>query len=121
MNEKENANKVNQIRESYAPKTVTVTRYEEIIALDKKVKRPAKIFSYIFGTLGALILGTGMCLAMGVIGASISFAFPLGIGIGCAGIIICSINYSIYKGMVKSGKKKYGEKILKLSDEFLNE
>lgn len=120
MNEKEE-NSVNKIRESYAPKTVTVTKYEEIIALDKRVKRPAKIFSYIFGTAGALILGTGMCLAMGVIGASLSFAFPLGIGIGCAGIIICSINYPIYKGMVKAGKKKYGEKILKLSDEFLNE
>ena len=36
--------------------------------LDNKVKRPANIFAYTFGIVSALILGTGMCLSMKVIG-----------------------------------------------------
>jgi len=121
MNEQEQTNEVTAIRNSYAPKTTTLSKYEQIIKLDKKAKRPAAIFSYTFGTVSALILGVGMCLAMGVIGGGLSFAFPLGIAVGCVGIALCAVNYPIYKAMIKAGKEKYGEKILKLSDEFLNE
>lgn len=117
----EDLNKISGIRESYAPKTVTATKYEEIVKLDKKVKRPAAIFTYTFGVIGALVLGAGMCFAMGVIGSSLSFAFPMGIAIGCVGIIMCAVNYPIYKGMIKSGKKKYGDEIVRRADEILND
>ncbi len=36
--------------------------------LDRKAKMPAEIFAYTFGIFIALVFGTGMCLAMQVIG-----------------------------------------------------
>ena len=96
------------------------TKLEQLRRLDRKAKRPAEIFAYSFGTAGALILGTGMSLAMGAIGASQGFSMPLGIAVGAVGMAVCSVNYLLYRAVLKSGKNKYGKKILALSDEILN-
>lgn len=85
-------------------------------SLDNKVKVPASVFAYTFGIVGALILGTGMCLAMKVIGNLMA----LGILIGIVGIIIVSVNYPIYRLIVKSRKAKYGKEIIALSEQILN-
>ena len=53
--------------------------------LDKKAKQPANIFAFTFGTMAALILGTGMCLSMKIIGSGIGM-FVLGIVLGIVGI-----------------------------------
>lgn len=103
------------IREEYTEKQTT--KLSELVELDRKVKRPAEIFAYSFGTVGALVLGTGMCLAMEVIGSMM----PLGIVVGVVGIAMVTANYFIYKAMVKKGKKKYGRRILELSNEILHE
>lgn len=89
---------------------------DQLRSLDNKVKVPASIFAYTFGILGALILGTGMCLAMKVIGNLMA----LGIVIGVVGIIIVSINYPIYKSILKSRKAKFGKEIIALSEKILN-
>ncbi len=96
------------------------TKLEQLRRLDRKAKLPADIFAYSFGTAGALILGTGMSLAMGVIGSSLGFAMPLGIAVGVVGMALCSVNYLLYRAILKSRKKKYGKEILSLSDEILN-
>lgn len=106
---------VKEINEEYAPHGAT--KVDELVKLDKKVKTPAFVTSLVLGIAGALVLGTGMCLAMKVIGDM----FALGIVIGCVGIAICAANYFIYKAILKSRKKKYGEEILALSDELLHE
>ena len=93
---------VEQIRDSYVEKGIT--KFDELKALDKRVKRPAEIFAYVFGSLSSLVLGTGMCLAMKVIGAGLSFAMPLGIGVGILGIALVSVNYPIYQKILKSRK-----------------
>ena len=95
--------------------------FEKIKALNKKVKTPARVFSYAFSTVGSLILGTGMCLAMGVIGASLAYAMPLGIAVGCVGILIAAVNYPIHKRILRRRKKKYSAEILSLTDKFLCE
>ena len=92
-------------------------KMDELIALDKKAKRLAQIFAYVFGTVGALVLGTGMSLAMGVIGASM----PLGIAVGVVGIAMVSVNPLIHKKLLQKGKTKYGEQILALSNNLLSE
>lgn len=97
------------------------SKLDHVIKLNEKAHRPAEIFAYTFGTIGSLVLGTGMCFAMKVIGTTLSFAMPLGICVGLVGIAMVSVNYFIYKKMVKNGKKKYGAEILKLTDEILNE
>ena len=89
---------------------------DALCALDKKVKLPVNIFAYTFGIIGALILGTGMCFAMKVIGDLMA----LGIVVGVIGIIIVSVNYPIYKAFLKSRKAKYSKDILNLSEKILN-
>lgn len=92
------------------------TKLEELQKLDSKVKRPAQVFAFVFGSIGALVLGVGMCLAMKVIGDMM----PLGIVVGCVGIAMVSINYLIFKKIEKSRKDKYSNKVLSLTDELLN-
>lgn len=110
---KQDNNLVNNIRNGYEEKEIT--KIDELKALDKKVHRPANIFAYIFGCISALIMGTGMCLSMKVIGANLHIA--LGIVIGVVGIGLCVANYFIYKAVLKKRKSKYAEQILTLCDE----
>ena len=55
------------IANEYAPKNAS--KVLALKKLDRKAKRKANIFAYTFGTLMALVLGTGMCLSMGVLGS----------------------------------------------------
>lgn len=98
-----------------------ITKFDELKALDKKVKRPANIFAYVYGSISSLVLGTGMCLAMKTIGAELSFAIPLGICVGIAGIALMLSTYPIYKSILKSRKRKYSKRIFELSDSLLNQ
>lgn len=106
-----------EIRGRYADKSGPETKLEQLRRLDEAAQRPAKIFAFMFGVLGALVLGVGMCLAMEVIGS-----LPvLGIVIGTAGIAMVSANYPLYKAIRRSGRRKYAARILSLSDELLHE
>lgn len=104
-----------QIREQYSEKTST--KLDELKALDRKVRRPADVFASLFGAVGTLVLGVGMCLSMKVIGN----LMPLGIVVGALGIAMVSANYFIYKGILNGRKKKYSEKVLRLSSEILDD
>lgn len=117
MNEKLNVKEVEQIRDEYVEHGQT--KFDELKKLDRKAKMPSEIFAYTFGTAGALVLGTGMCLAMKVIGASLPMA--VGVVIGVAGIAMVSLNYLFYKLILKRSKAKYAKQILDLSGEVLNE
>ena len=60
----------------------TVKPASKLVALkklDRRARRAAELFAYIFGIAGALILGTGMSLCMGVIGESLSSAMTVGV------------------------------------------
>ena len=103
-----------KIRASYAEKEIT--KFDELKELDKKVKRPAQIFGYVYGSLSSLVLGTGMCLAMKVIGDSMA----LGIGVGFVGIALTLTTYPIFKAILKRRKNKYAKQIFELSDSLLN-
>lgn len=109
---------IQKIRASYMQRETT--KLEQLKEMDRKVKRPAQIFAYVFGSLSSLVLGTGMSLAMKVIGTSIPYVMPIGIGVGLLGILLVSVNYPIYKGILKSRKKRYSSRIIELSDSLLN-
>lgn len=104
---------IERIRASYTEKEIT--KLDELKALDKKVKRPAQIFAYVYGSVSSLVLGTGMCLAMKVIGNSMA----LGVGIGLVGIALALSTYPIFKAMLKRRKNKYAKQIFELSDGLL--
>ncbi len=98
------------------------TELDELRELDAQVKRPASLFAYIFGSISAVIMGAGMSLVMTDIGATVGMenAMIPGIAIGVVGMLFALVNYPIYKRILESRKKKYGEKILELSDKIMN-
>lgn len=106
------------IANEYAPKDTT--KVQQLRKLDAKAKRPATIFTYTFGIVSALVLGTGMCLAMEIIASGLP-AMIGGIAVGLVGILGCGINYPIYKKMLAKGKKKYGSDIMQLAKQISEE
>ena len=115
---------VRKIRTQYTEKEHT--QLDALKALDKKVKRPANTFAYLFGTISALVMGAGMSLTMNVIepgtymGMTISENMMLpGVIIGVIGMLLAIANYPIYKKILSSRKNKYASEIIKLSDSIL--
>jgi hypothetical protein len=105
-----------QIANEYAPKDTS--KVVALRKLDAKAKLPATVFTYSFGIVSALVLGIGMCLAMGQIGSGTTSSFVLGIVIGIIGIIGVGVNYPVYKRILKNGKKKYAFEIMELAKEI---
>ena len=103
------------IAKEYAPKEKSKT--VALRKLDAKAKLPSTIFTYTFGIISTLVFGTGMCLAMKVIGNNMI----LGVIIGILGMIGCGVNYPIYTKMLENGKKKYAYEIIELAREISEE
>ena len=120
MNRNDQEFLVQKIRSQYTEKEST--ELDALRELDAKVKRPANVFSYVFGSISAIIMGAGMSLVMTDIGATIGIADPMipGIAIGIVGMLIAIINYPIYKRIMSSRRKKYADKIVKLSDKIMS-
>ena len=112
---------VQKIRTQYTEKEQT--GLDELKELDKRVKRPANVFAYIFGSIGALIMGEGMSLVMTDIADIIGIQNPMvyGIVIGIIGMIMAIVNYPIYKSILGSRRKKYADKIIALSDKLMKD
>ena len=60
---------VQKIRTQYTEKEST--ELDALKKLDHKVKRPANVFSYVFGSISAVIMGAGMSLVMTDIGGTV--------------------------------------------------
>ncbi len=120
MNRNDQEFLVQKIRSQYTEKEST--EMDALRELDAKVKRPANVFSYVFGSISAIIMGAGMSLVMTDIGATIGIADPMipGIAIGIVGMLMAIINYPIYKRIMSSRRKKYADKIVKLSDKIMS-
>ena len=110
---------VQKIRSQYTEKQHT--ELDELKELDKKVKKPAVVFAYTLGSVGAIIMGAGMSLVMTDMGAAfgISSMVP-GIIIGIVGMVIAIVNYPIYKNMLSKRKAVYSKQILELSEKLMN-
>ena len=106
-----------KIRDNYVAKPTEKTKLEQLRELDKKVKRPVNIFSYIFGTTGALVMGTGMCMTMGFLGG----LMPVGIAVGLVGMGIAAATYPLHKKILASRKEKYSKQIIAKSNEIISE
>ena len=110
---------VQKIRTQYTEKEHT--GLDELKELDAKVKRPANVFAYIFGSISAIIMGAGMSLVMTDIAETVGIQNPMlyGIIIGIVGMFMAIINYPIYKGILGRRRKKYADKIIELSDKIM--
>ena len=125
MNQNDQQFAAQKIREQYIEKQST--ELDALRKLDREVKRPAATFAYAFGTIGALVMGTGMTFAMDVIESGTYFGITIGenmmapgIVIGLIGMAMCAVNYPIYKRTLASRRKKYAGRIMELSEKIMN-
>ena len=77
--------------------------FAAVSRLERSKTLGASVFSYVFGCIAALVLGGGMCLCMLVEG-SIP-ALVGGIVLGIIGIVLCGVNYPIYKRLASQKTK----------------
>ena len=120
MNKNDQQFMAQKIRSQYVEKQTG--EIDALRALDAKVKRPANVVAYIFGSVSAIIMGAGMSLVMTDIGTilGIGNTMLIGTAIGIVGLAMALLTYPIYKGILGSRKKKYGAQILELSDKLMN-
>lgn len=106
---------IEDIRRRYSGETEREDALTHLKNLDKKVKRFPFVFALVLGIAGCLIFGLGLSMVLEwkllVWGAAVSV-------IGAA---IMAVNYPVYKAILNRNKRKYGEEIVKLSNELLNE
>lgn len=123
MNRNDTEFMVQKIRTQYMEKDSTQKELDLLRELDAEVKRPANVFGYVFGSIGAIVMGAGMSLVMTDIGAKLGITntMPAGIVIGIFGMLMAIINYPIYKAILSSRKDKYAERILALSEKIMKE
>ena len=100
-----NAIYAEKIVSEYSENSKPESKVSALKKLDQKVKRPAEIFAYTYGIIGSLILGTGMSLAMNVIG-NFAGQMIVGIVVGLVGIFMMATNHIFYKKILAKGKKK---------------
>ena len=110
---------VEKIRSQYTE--AEHTELDVLKALDARVKKPAKVFGYTYGSIGTIVMGAGMSLVMTDLAASLGLADGLipGIVIGVIGLIMALTTYPIYKRILSGRRKKYGPEILALSEKLL--
>ena len=120
MNKNDQEFLVQKIRKQYTDKEHT--GLDELKELDTKVKRPANVFAYIFGSISAIILGAGMSLVMTDIAETVGIQNPMlyGIVIGIIGMFMAIINYPIYRGILNRRKEAYSAEIISLSNRIIN-
>lgn len=110
---------VEKIRSQYMQEQHT--GLDALKALDAKVKRPARVFGYGYGTVGAIVMGAGMSLVMTDIGAVLGLEeslFP-GITLGVVGMVMALTTWPIYKKLLASRKKQYASQIMALSERIV--
>ena len=120
MNQNDQQFMAQKIRTQYMEKQST--ELDALRELDRKVKRPANVFAYTFGSISAIIMGAGMSLVMTDIGAALGLSGVMipGIAIGVVGLGMALLNYPMYRRILDGRKRKYAEQILKLSDKIVN-
>ena len=110
---------VQKIRSQYTEKQHS--ELDELKELDRKVKQPANTFAYIFGSLSAIIMGSGMSFVMTDLASQLGLGDMMipGIVIGIIGLAMAVVNYPIYKSILSSRRAKFAPQILALSDELM--
>ena len=109
---------VEDIRKKYLPKEED--KMEQLRKLHAIPTQKAQAASLAVGVIGALIMGTGMSLAMTDIGAALgSLAMVIGIVIGIVGMVLVALACPLYNQVLKKQREKIAPEILRLSDELL--
>ena len=105
---------IEKIRNKYLPKQES--KMEQLKKLDKSAEKPGTIVAMVFGVIGSLVMGTGMCCTM-VWNTSLA-VFVVGIVIGLIGMAVAGVAYPLYVSITKKQRAKIADQVLKLSEEI---
>ncbi len=105
---------IEKIKRQYEGKTEKEIKLERIRRLDSFVQNFSMTLSLIVGVMGTLIFGLGLSMIL------VWSITVFGIIVCIVGAVPVAAAYPIFLVTMKRNKEKYGEEILKLSDEILN-
>jgi len=105
---------IESIKNSYMPLDENQIKLNLLRKMDRKVKNLPTIISIIIGTIGILMFGLGLTMILEW------KIYIWGISLSIIGIIPTILSYPIFIKTQNYLKNKYGNKIIKLSDELLN-
>lgn len=109
---------IKNIRKKYlAPEE---DKMAQLRKLDQRATQKAQAWAIALGVVGALILGTGMSLAMtelsGFLGGTAMF---IGIPVGLVGIVLAVLAYPVYNRILKKERQRIAPEILRLTEELM--
>ena len=109
---------IKRIRKKYsAPKE---NKMDQLRRLDQRATQKAQAWAIAVGVIGALILGTGMSLAMTELSSFLGgTAMFIGIPVGLIGIVLVALAYPVYTRTLKKERQRIAPEILRLSDELM--
>lgn len=109
---------VAHIRQKYLPPEED--KMELLRRLDHSASRKALAWSLALGIPGALILGTGMSLAMTELGNALGgFSMLTGTVTGLIGMALMALAYPVYNHILKREQKRIAPEILRLTEELM--
>ena len=108
---------IESIRRQYQEQPVNdrEEKLKRLRKLDNFVKNSANVTALVLGFLGTLIFGLGMTMVL---------EWDLvvwGIVVGAVGLTPILIAYPVYGLVLRRNKERYGEEILRLSEELLKD
>ena len=104
---------IESIRRQYAAQGKVESKIDRVRRLDSKVKNTATCVSLILGIAGCLTFGLGLTM---ILEWKVWLWGVVLMAIGCAPMVL---SYPVYIWLFARGKKKYGDEILRLSEEIL--
>ena len=114
---------IKRIRKKYAEDSTRAdeSSIERLRRLDASVTKKGTTVSLIVGTLGSILMGSGMSLVMTDLGALLPGMLSLfiGIAVGVVGIVGVALAYPIYKAITKKERERIAPEVLRISEELL--
>ena len=109
---------VEKIRKKYLPPEED--KMAQLRRLDRIPMQKAQAWSIAVGTVGSLIMGLGMSLAMTGLGAPLgALSMPVGIVIGIAGIVFVALAYPVFNRVLQKERRRIAPQILQLTEELM--
>lgn len=106
---------IESIREKYLPQKESATKMDRLRALDAKITSTARAAALSLGIAGTLIFGLGMCMVLewSVVAG--------GVVVSVLGAAVAACAHPLHTFLLRRGKEKYGDEIIKLSGELLGD
>ena len=104
----------------YEPKAQTpLTNFERLQKLQSRITKTLTVFGLTMGVVGCLVFGGG--LSMILLGTNALGWQIVGGGLCVVGAAVMLATYPAYQGLQKRLKKKYGDEIIRLCKDVLEE